>query len=451
MEQTTIKTTEIAARAAYLIGISENSFHQYYDTQNESLFEKLKQDKEATIIRYLNRIKTALLKHFKSTNNEIVFNLSNLDRLPQWYNTEEIRQLEEWGVNVLLSNAAADRYMLHISYLINTHIGRCRHLFYDWVKFEYIQSLFYTTISSSAHIMEQAMKKEFAKFMGNINMYPFQMYIHWQPKEYGNILSNDYKFLKILYAQHNDCMTDQSKMHDAKEEVKDGIYEFIEKSGKIVIAVDCENSDAFKLYGMLKNLDEEKLSKIKKIMLYDDIHTSTAWEWLGKFIKIPTEYMEIQRISEMKSLVDISMTAGVCAEFYKNGVDSFILCSSDSDFWGLISSLPDADFLVMYEKTKCGQSIMETMTTHQIMNCCIDDFYTGNADELKLKVLKEALRSFLPHIIGMNSMELAKKIYEDTKIRYRQEEINYFYNKYIKTLRMIIDKDGNFKIEINDF
>ena len=38
---------------------------------------------------------------------------------------------------------------------------------------------------------------------------------------------------------------------------------------------------------------------------------------------------------------------------YKNDVDSFVIVSSDSDYWGLISSLPDAHFLVMIEREKC--------------------------------------------------------------------------------------------------
>lgn len=42
---------------------------------------------------------------------------------------------------------------------------------------------------------------------------------------------------------------------------------------------------------------------------------------------------------------------------YKNDVDSFVIVSSDSDYWGLISSLPDAHFLVMIEREKCGPDI----------------------------------------------------------------------------------------------
>lgn len=446
MDYTTVNTKEIVTIVAYMAGIKEEALKSDYGDYGE-LLESLKKDKNATIIRYLNKIKTSLMLHFKQTDNEIIYNLANLDRLPQWFSRDEIMKLEEWGIKVLMTNTRADKYIEHISALINMNIDGCRHLFYEWIKFEYIRNLFYTAKYDSP--ME--MKKEFAKYMAKISMYPFQMYIHWEPKEAGNILSDDFKFLRILYSQNNDFAPEYSKMHDAVDDVKNSIYDFIDSSNKIVIAVDCENSDALKLYGMLKNLDAEKLSKIKKIMLYDDIHTSCVWENLGKFIKTPTEHMEVQRVAESKSLVDIRMTAGICAEYYKNDVDSFILCSSDSDFWGLISALPDARFMVMYESTKCGSPIMQAMKAHQIQNCCIDDFYTGNADDLKQKVLKDILKSHFPNIIGMNGMELAKQVYEESKIKYRQNELDHFYNKYIKTLRMVMDKEGRFKIEINDF
>lgn len=104
------------------------------------------------------------------------------------------------------------------------------------------------------------------------------------------------------------------------------------------------------------------MSKIEKIILYDDYHTSCGWDWLEKFIHIPVFHEEVERVTDRKSLVDIKMTAGVCEAYYKDNIDSFILCSSDSDYWGLISSVKDAHFLVMYEYSKCGQSIKDALT-----------------------------------------------------------------------------------------
>ena len=119
--------------------------------------------------------------------------------------------------------------------------------------------------------------KEFDTYMSKIDYYPFQLYIHWIPEDCGNLLFNDGKFLNIIYKQHDDVFTDLSKYKDAHSETKNNIYNFIEKSYKVAIAVDCENSDVYKLYSVLKNLNQDELEKIEKIVLYDDYHTNCGW------------------------------------------------------------------------------------------------------------------------------------------------------------------------------
>ena len=252
----------------------------------------------------------------------------------------------------------------------------------------------------------------------------------------------------MLYTQNNDYFYDRSKTKDASIETKEDIYNFLENGKKINIIVDCENSNVFKIYGMLKNLNEEYLNRINKILLFDDIHTNDAWDWLQKFIHIPTERVLVKRITEQKSLVDIKMTAAACSAYYRDEIDSFMLFSSDSDFWGLISSLPDANFFVLYEYKKCGRAIKEVMETNGIKHCAIDDFYTGNATDLKRTVLLSKLEEFLPGIIGTNAKELANKIYTETRISCTEQDVKEFYNKYITTLKLKINNEGEFYIRI---
>ena len=292
------------------------------------------------------------------------------------------------------------------------------------------------------------LKKEFEKFMANLDYYPFQMYIHWTPKDCGSILYSDGKLISVLYEQHGEVFGDKSKFRDAAEDTKQNIYKFIDEGKRIAIVVDCENSDVYKLYGVIKNLNQDELSKIEKIILYDDYHTSSGWDWINKFIRIPVEHIEVERVTDNKSLVDIKMTAGVCEAHYKDNIDSFILFSSDSDYWGLISSLPNAEFLVMYEYSKCGQAIKEALEERGIFYCSIDDFFTGNIEDLKRAVLFDTLEKYLKDIPYLNGKELANKLFEETRINASEKEIENFYNRYIKTLRLKIDNDGNFSIEI---
>ena len=67
----------------------------------------------------------------------------------------------------------------------------------------------------------------------------------------------------------------------------------------MIIAVDCENSDPYKLYNMLSSLQQEDtLSHIGKILLYNDLHTSTAWKLLSRFTDIPVEHHMAERIKQ---------------------------------------------------------------------------------------------------------------------------------------------------------
>jgi len=439
----TVDTKELVCTIAYLIGVKKHIIINCFEQECPDVIERLLADNNAMIIRYLSKIRTTLFLKFKHTDDEMRYNLKNLNTIEP-YDHENIKKLEKAGISLIKPNYRSELYMLDITRLIIEHIDGCSHLFPGWINWAYIRDLF----SVPKYTKPGVMKQEFEKFISNILYYPFQMYIHWKPADYGSILYNDGKFLNILYQQHNDTFDDFSKHKDAHSETKNNIYDFINSGNRIAIAVDCENSDVFKLYGVLKNLKSQELQKIDKIVLYDDCHTTSGWDWLEPFSSIPVEHIEVERVQNHKSLVDIKMTAGVCKDFYENCIDSFILFSSDSDFWGLITSLPKASFLVMYEYSKCGQAIKDALSENDIYYCSIDDFYTGNIDDLKRAVLFSELEKYFPRITEFNGLELARLVHENTRITASEKEIEIFYNKYIRTLRLACDYDGNFKIVI---
>ena len=81
---------------------------------------------------------------------------------------------------------------------------------------------------------------------------------------------------------------------------------------------------------------------------------------------LPVVKKDIERLLYNKSLVDITMTAGVCEEYYRNDMESIILAASDSDFWGLIKQLPNARFLVLNEYHKTSGAIIEQLDKYNI-------------------------------------------------------------------------------------
>ena len=65
------------------------------------------------------------------------------------------------------------------------------------------------------------------------------------------------------------------------------IYEFIRESMRVVIVVDCENSDVYKLYGVLKNLNSEQMSKIEKLyFMMIIIHPVDGTGWKNSYISL---------------------------------------------------------------------------------------------------------------------------------------------------------------------
>lgn len=438
----TVDTKEVVTTIAYMIGVRMSALTVSYGECSE-LIEKLQADKDATTIRYLCKIRTVLMQKFKKTDDLMRYQLKNLHNI-EWYDTDNIKQLEKWGFTIIQANCRSEKYMQDLTRLINENIDKCSHLFYDWLNWEYIRDLFFVPKYNKNGVM----KVEFNKYMANIEHYPFQMYIHWQPAEVGSIIYSDRKFLKIIYGQHNDSFTDYTKYRDADDETRNNIYNFIDSTEKTAIAVDCENSDPYKLYSVLKGLNQEELAKIEKITLYDDPNTTAGWDWLSRFTQIPVEHIEIDRVTDRKSLVDVRMTASVVTDFYRDGITSFIIVSSDSDFWGLIESLPKAKFLVMYEYEKCGTAIKNALAQHGIYYCAIDDFCTAGTEELKRAVLFAELEKYLPSLIGENPLELTHKIYEATKVTATMKEMENFCNRYVKTLRLKVNSEGKFVIEI---
>lgn len=439
----TVDTKEIVTTIGYMIGVKKNILEQCFGEEYHELLQTLYVNKETSIIRYLCKLRTTLMQKFKKTDDEMRFNLKNLNSM-DFYDQDNIKQLKKWGFEIIKPNYRSEKYMLDLAGLISANIDNCFELFPDWVNWNYIKDLFVIP----QYTKKGVLKSEFNIYMKNIEYYPFQMYIHWKPEDHGSILYTDGKFLGIIYRQHNDIFTDFTKYKDAHSETKNNIYDFIDRSYKTAIAVDCENSDVYKLYSVLKNLNQDELSKIEKIVLYDDYHTTSGWDWLEKFTKIPIEHIEVNRVTDQKSLVDIKMTAGVCTDYYENNITSFILVSSDSDYWGLISTLTKAEFLVMYEHSKCGQAIKRALSEHNIYYCSIDDFCSGNIEELKKAVLFSCLEKYLPEIISLNGKELVRKIYEEARISASEKEMENFYDRYIKTLRLRVDNDGNFTVEI---
>lgn len=180
--------------------------------------------------------------------------------------------------------------------------------------------------------------------------------------------------------------------------------------------------------------------KNRKIVLYDDEHAASAWESLSKYIDLPIEYTLIHRLKDNKSLADIKLAAGTCKEFYLNKTDSFVLVSSDSDYWGLIESIPEARFLVMVEHRKCSPAMKSALDKSGIFYCFIDDFYAGDGSEIKKDALLKAYAKGLRAALDANMNDILSDALSVTRIAMSYDEKEAFLSHYVKN-RILVETD----------
>lgn len=439
------ETYDIVSTVGYLIGVPKSIFENENEPLKYEIMEKLNHNKNARKIRNLSILRTNLERNFCAINTEMRYSFKNLNSLSAYISQESLDGLSADGINIVKANCNTQQYIISINKHICDCINDCKDLFPLWLNWEYLKRIFVMPNGLTVQGIEKAAKT----YYSNLSRYPYQQYINWQGEENGNILYNDKKFLCLLYKCNNDDFVDHSKVTGASEATMDNIYRFLDDSKNSIIVVDCENSDPYKLYAMLNNIGEKALiSKVKKIILCDDSHTTKTWRILEQFTDMPIEYELIERLKEDKSLVDHKLIAKTCKEVYKNNIDSIILVSSDSDYWGMISEVSDAKFMVMIESGKCGPDIKNALIESDVPYVYIDDFCTGNCYEMTVSVVLSELRHRLNEVFHMNMHKMLNDVCTELRTNMSCDEKQVFYNRFIKSVRLCISETGEATLEL---
>lgn len=437
-------TYELVSKIAYLLGVPRRIFENEHEPPQISVYDEMQQEKSAQIIRNLSVVRSGILRNYRTINKKMHAEYKSIISMPEFVPTDCIQKLEAEGIHFIKkSSAKLYHHVIELNRVICDRINNCKPLFPIWLNWKYVQDLFVMPDG----LTETGTLNAVASFMRYLQDYPYQMYMNWIPCDAGNILYNDKKFATLLYQWHGDAFTEYSRVSDVSGYVKGSIHEYLSASMRTVIVVDCENSDPYKLCATLKGLDYKNIAKIAKIILFDDVHTASAWRILESFTDIPVEHILIERVKQNKSLVDIMLTARACQEHYQNHVDSFVIVSSDSDYWGLISSLSEARFLVMLEREKCSSAMKHALSESGTFYCYIDDFYSGNSDEIRMSALFKEMYQYLDNAIHLNVNDMFADALQATRISMTDAEKRQFYDRYIRSLRLTIDRDGNASID----
>ena len=187
------------------------------------------------------------------------------------------------------------------------------------------------------------------------------------------------------------------------------------------------------------------------LFLFDDVNTTTAGKYLQNITGIPVEYVLVERVKRDKSLVDMKICAEVTKERYKNDVQAFVLASSDSDYWGLISSLPDTDFLVLIETEKCGKDIKNALKENENYYCNIDSFGTSSVAELKMNIICNAMEQVLDSLPLYNLKELLDGCLSDLKINTESDEWSNLYGYLASRIKIKLKDNGDYRLVLKTF
>lgn len=440
-------THNLVSIVAYLIGVNETNFQEdSAKTLKRSTFQSLEHNKNARIIRNLCIIRTGMERHYTAIRTAFYYDVKNIGTVPEYIPSQSVQQLSRDGITIYKSRPDINDYLITINRELSNRVGNIKSLFPDWIQWDYIRELF---------LMPNGLKPEGLKAAGAEynkvrNGYPFQCYINWVANEEdGNILYSDEKFVKLLYERHEDYFEDGSLVRDASNMTTENIYDFLVESARAIVVVDCENSDLIKLAAVLSSLSPSSVAKIQKVLLFDSDYTTSSWSVLSTIADLPLEHITVPRLNERKSQVDMTLATRTCKEVYQNNVDSVILVSSDSDYWALIQTLSDIDFLVMVEREKCGHDIRQALKGKGIFYCFIDDFCTGASYAIKTTTVIQELQAQLDKKISFNAHNLLQDALHKTWVQMTPKEKDAFYQRYVKTMRLTIDAQGNGRIVID--
>lgn len=440
-EQTRRQNTfEIVSTVAYLTGVHEGVFGNPKTTADPAVYDKLEKFKDARIVRALSALRTVINQNFRRIDEQMTMEMKNINVIEE--TKPLVQQLHRDGVEIFKANTHAEYYVSAINQLLLRWIDRCRSFFPEWVEWRYIRSLFiFPAFDAKA-------KTYFARYQLNLNRLPYQVFINWQfrtMEDQGNLFQSDQKFLSLLYEQFNDTFTRYDSVHSESQTTRNVLSQFALKAGRMVLVVDCENSDPVRLCAALQSLGDAVRARLVRIILYNDVNTSSCWEMLEKYCSVPVEHCMTQRVLQNKSLVDATLIAGACREHYQNRVDSFLLASSDSDFISLVRSLPDASFLWMVENSKVSDATLDELARCKVPFCRLDEFNDGGA---AYKFQKDALlgkcQEFLAkQFTAFNLDAMLEYALLNTRIQMSAKEKQCFRKKYLETIHAGVDASGS--------
>lgn len=167
--------------------------------------------------------------------------------------------------------------------------------------------------------------------------------------------------------------------------------------------VDCDNIDFLKFLSFLLN----PLSNIKgDIHLYIDQKSGNFWTCLKDILPLKTARFNgytvvprvFKRIKDEKSVVDSALSAGMMRYHLENPTKELLLVSSDSDFYGLLASMP-VPVSVLVDRADTAMGYIEVLREEKV-NLLDINAYTEQ------HLIDDVLEDVLKYLFIMNILNV---------------------------------------------
>lgn len=436
-------TKKISFTVGFLIGVEENHLKNILQSDREysQLLSALNTNENALVFRNLNVLRTKLMLNFKDISHKIKLSSHEyigVERIS--YLKDIFSLLSNYGITSINdASGNIDNYIYNINNEITNRIDNIKDLFPSWVEFKHLRFAF---------TMPKNIKEERERFQHNHDLYPYQKYFHWtNPYDNGNILFNDGKLLEVLYENNGDMFNDIAKVSDASLDNKNRIKDFITHSNKVRIFVDSENCDPYRFQSMLDSLRSFEIDKIDRIVIFYDVrYSNPAWKQFNNYsysCDIDVEIRSIERIKENKSLVDQELAFVVGEAKFKDGVDSFIIASSDSDFWSIINKLDGSHCLVLMEYEKRAYEYTEKLRENDVFYCYLDSFKAPGCNTFTEEAIKNEFEKVIGNdLIGKRASELLNEAVRNSHAEISKKEKEMLFSKFFSNLEFVINSEG---------
>ena len=220
--------------------------------------------------------------------------------------------------------------------------------------------------------------------------------------------------------------------------------------GNTEIIIDCENANPFFIYSFLQSISDENYNQISKVIMFNDLNASTAWKALPKrFEDIEFEEVLCDRVLDRKSMVDVRLITRTVKEYYENSIRSFILVSSDSDFYGMIQELPNAEFMLVVQRKITSNVLRETVAGNGISYIYSEDYpYSEAYDFMKSVITSDFKKTLEDKWAVINLTAELDVICKKTYAELTDAERTSLLKTIAKNLQVTVDSDYNARVVV---